>query len=89
MPRIPRLARKHPRGPILLNDKAVLEPHADLAEDVDARLVGKGVARQQLMIVGADEVGRLVALETDAVAWTHADQTPRWEKRRDTHLGDA
>src|SRR5712692_3845187 len=51
------------------DDPVVLEADAELAGDVDAGLVGEGHAGGEWGGVAADEIGPLVAVHADAVAY--------------------
>ncbi len=55
-------------GAVLGDDHAVLGPDAELAVDVDARLVGEGHPGLELEGVALDQIGVLVAFQPDAVA---------------------
>jgi hypothetical protein len=60
------LVRKRPGSPLSINHPAVFEPNADGSLEVDAGLVGEGVAREEYRRRGGVEVRGLVAFETDA-----------------------
>ena len=50
------------------DDPVVFEADSELADDIDARLVGEGHAGFEDGVVAADEIGPLVAVHADAVA---------------------
>src|SRR5206468_3376391 len=56
------------RTTIGAEDRDVLDAHAEATRNVDTRLERERHARSETLRVPADEIGRLVAVEADAVA---------------------
>src|SRR3546814_14138855 len=59
---------REPARPCVGHVETILQPHAELAGDIDARFIREAHARGELRRLPANEVDRLVPVEADAVA---------------------
>src|SRR3546814_12696431 len=59
---------REPERPCVGHVETILQPHAELAGDIDARFIREAHARGDLRRLPANEVDRLVPVEADAVA---------------------